>query len=242
MIQAIVFDLGNTLLRQDNLDWPKLEKAGFLNHLSIFKKRELGINLNGWSDLFYRLYEPQKKIAEKTLLEISISSIFNAMTEFYRIPKDLNLSIMVRNFFQPLINARLLFNDASAALQHLKEREIRLAVISNTHMPGILSMEVLERLNIRQYFEFAFFSSDFGWRKPHPIMFESAVNHLQLKPNQIMYVGDQPDKDVAGAGALGIKTVWINRDQIKSKKAGAKPDFTITALSELESLIKKTKR
>lgn len=242
MIQAILFDLGNTLLRQDNLDLPKLEKAGFLNHLSIFKKRELGINLNDWGDLFYRLYEPQKKIAEKTNLEISIASIFNAMTEFYRIPKDLNLPLMVRNFFQPLINARMLFHDAMPTLQFLKEHEIRLAVISNTHMPGILSMEVLERLNIKHYFEFAFFSSDFGWRKPHSIMFESAINHLHLKPNNIIYVGDQPEKDVVGAGSVGLKTAWINRDNTKLKKSAISPDYTLTTLSELDLLIKKAKR
>lgn len=50
---------------------------------------------------------------------------------------------------------------------------------------------------------------DQGWVKPEPAPFLAAIESLDLKPEEIVYVGDREDIDVEGAQAVGIKTIYI---------------------------------
>ena len=70
-------------------------------------------------------------------------------------------------------------------------------------------------------------------------MFEMASAKWNLKPSQILHVGDQLDKDVAGARSAGLRTVWVNHDRKKIKTGKIKPDREIFSLDELPAILKK---
>ena len=53
---------------------------------------------------------------------------------------------------------------------------------------------------------------------------------------EILYIGDNLKNDVLGPSKAGIKTVWVNRKNVKRKSNDAKPDFIINNLSQLEKL------
>lgn len=242
MIKAVTFDLGNTLLRQDNLDWKKLEKAGFLNHINIFEKQNLvHPTLSEWSGRYYEIAAGFEKISEKFHVEIPAERIFHIMHQHFRIPAVISTSMLLSTFFIPLMNARLLMDRAQDVLQELQDRKIRCGVISNTIVPGGLGREILDRLGILEYFEFTLYSSDCIFSKPHPLMFTTAVGRLQLKPSQILHVGDQIERDVAGARSAGIRTAWLNHDRRKLKNKEVRPDGEIHTLDELPSLLRKIK-
>jgi HAD superfamily hydrolase (TIGR01549 family) len=57
---------------------------------------------------------------------------------------------------------------------------------------------------------------DQGWVKPEPAPFLAAIESLNLKPEEIVYVGDREDVDVDGAVAVGMKTIYVGG---KSEKA-----------------------
>jgi putative hydrolase of the HAD superfamily len=50
-----------------------------------------------------------------------------------------------------------------------------------------------------------------GVAKPHPGIFEAASRAAGVLPNQVLHVGDDPQRDVHGARAAGMRTVWVNR-------------------------------
>lgn len=50
-----------------------------------------------------------------------------------------------------------------------------------------------------------------GVAKPHPGIFEAASRAAGVPPNQILHVGDDPQRDVHGARDAGMRTVWVNR-------------------------------
>jgi HAD superfamily hydrolase (TIGR01549 family) len=242
MIKAVTFDLGNTLLRQDNLEWSRLERAGLLNHISLFEKRNLKKpNFKEWTSLFYKLNTLFEDVVKVHEIEIPLDKIFKIMLEFYQIPTDIHPESMVRSFCQPLADARVMFDDTLDVLKILKNSRVPLGIISNTYVPGTIVREVLERLRILSYFDFVFFSSDYVFRKPHFVMFEAVLRHWNLRPSQVLHVGDQPDRDVAGAGNVGFKTIWIHRGRPKKGTSKIKPDAEINSLSELPALIKKIK-
>lgn len=242
MIKAVSFDLGNTLLRQDNIDWKKLEKAGFLNHISVFSKQNLKHpTLNEWSGLYEKVVVIFEKTAGKYHHEIPAEKIFQVMREYYNIPVSISTATLLSTFFIPLMNARLLMDHVRDVLQELKDAKIPCGVISNTVVPGNLAREVLERLEILDYFDFTLFSSDCIFAKPDPLMFEIAAAKWDLKPSRILHVGDQLDKDIVGGQAGGFRTVWLNHDQKKTKTNKVKPDHEIFSLDELPAVIKKIK-
>jgi putative hydrolase of the HAD superfamily len=242
MIKGVIFDLGNTLLRQDNVEWEKFERAGLANHISIFEKRDrYKPNLKEWSGRFYNLRTAFEEIAEWHNVEVPIEKIFQIMLEFYEIPADIQASSLVQSFYQPLMGARRLRHDALEALQTLSRHHLRMGVVSNTSVPGRMAREMLERLQILKFFEFTFFSSEFVFRKPNPTMFEAALNRWGLKSSSVAHIGDQLDRDVAGAGALGIRTVWLNSDRGQLKKTKFKPNLEIASLNNLGDTLKELK-
>ena len=71
----------------------------------------------------------------------------------------------------------------------------------------------------------AFFSSEVGKRKPHPAIFERALEALGVAATDAVFVGDRLYEDVRGAGELGMTTVqalWLRADE---HPEGAEPDF-----------------
>jgi putative hydrolase of the HAD superfamily len=69
----------------------------------------------------------------------------------------------------------------------------------------------IERIGIAHLFRFSISSRDCGVAKPAPEIFHAACDRLGLAPSAVLHVGDDPDLDVAGARAAGLRAAWINR-------------------------------
>jgi putative hydrolase of the HAD superfamily len=73
--------------------------------------------------------------------------------------------------------------------------------------------------------------------KPHRHMFDLCLDGFELEPSAMLHVGDNPQTDVGGAQALGIKTVWFNSQQISWPEAQPRADFEVKSLTELHELL-----
>ncbi len=72
--------------------------------------------------------------------------------------------------------------------------------------------------------------------KPRPGLFQEMLRRLDVTPQECFYVGDRQLEDVQGAGAVGIRTVWINRAGAAPDPKLPAPDYTIRSLLELPAL------
>lgn len=63
-----------------------------------------------------------------------------------------------------------------------------------------------------RYFDRAYYSHLMGLRKPHREIYETVLNDHQLRPDQLLFIDDNAD-NIAGANALGIKTLHHNPEQ-----------------------------
>jgi putative hydrolase of the HAD superfamily len=121
--------------------------------------------------------------------------------------------------------ARLLAPTTHALLESLRARGLKLGLVSNAFDPGWLLHRDLEQMGIAERLDFAVFSSEVGKRKPHPAIFEHALEALEVEPQQAVFVGDRLYEDVRGAGELGMTTVqalWFRADE---QADGREPDF-----------------
>ena len=121
--------------------------------------------------------------------------------------------------------ARQLAAHTHALLEALRGRGLKLGLVSNAFDPGWLLHRDLEQMGLAERLDFSIFSSEVGKRKPHPAIFERALEALGVAAEDTVFVGDRLYEDVRGAGELGMTTVqalWFRADE---HPEGGVPDF-----------------
>jgi putative hydrolase of the HAD superfamily len=102
-----------------------------------------------------------------------------------------------------------LYPEVVDVLTDLRAR-FQLAVISN--FDGRLRF-VLEHLGISKFFSHIFLSSEIGADKPDPEIFRRALKFIGLRPNEVLHVGDDPERDWQAAAAAGLSIFKLERQK-----------------------------
>jgi 2-haloalkanoic acid dehalogenase type II len=121
------------------------------------------------------------------------------------------------------------FEESVNVLEELK-KNYRLTLVSNTNCFSI--EPVMEKFNLRDYFDAVVLSYEVGMLKTNPKMFELVLKKLRLKKEDVVMVGDSIASDIKGAEAAGIKAVLVDRRGTRDYKN------KISKLTELKSFLK----
>ena len=100
-----------------------------------------------------------------------------------------------------------LYPEVLEVLEKLSPR-FQLSVVSN--FDGRLRM-ILEQLGVSKFFKQVFLSSELGADKPDPEIFRRALNVLRLQPNEVLHVGDDPQRDWKAGTAAGLSIFQLDR-------------------------------
>ena len=123
--------------------------------------------------------------------------------------------------------------DVPPLLRLLRERSIKVGVLSNTVWPRALHERVFRRDGVLELIDGAVYSSEIPWTKPHPEAFRAAMAAVGVTdPAACVFVGDRPYDDIFGAKSLGMRAVLIPNSTVPAYE-GAIPDAVITRLSDL---------
>ncbi|WP_330240899.1 HAD family hydrolase [Streptomyces sp. NBC_00525] len=127
-------------------------------------------------------------------------------------------------------SAWALYPDAVPVLDALAGT-YRHAVLSNSaREPQHRKLTVL---GVRDRFESLLCAAELGVAKPAPGAFLASCEALGLAAHEVLYVGNEPDIDAAGATAAGLAGVWLDRDDV-----GGRPELVrITGLDQLPGLL-----
>jgi len=121
-------------------------------------------------------------------------------------------------------NAVTLFDDVPRVLGQLGER-YAIGAITNGNAD-------VHRIGIGHHFDFVVTPAEAGAAKPDPAIFDFALGAAGVPAGSVVHVGDDPVRDVSGAAALGLRTVWMNPDG-KTWPGGRRPDAEIRSLDSL---------
>lgn len=107
-------------------------------------------------------------------------------------------------------DSRMLFNDALTTLAALKQRGFLLGVVTNRQYGGSLFVEDMQNFGLLNYFkvQHVAVSADLRVRKPNPVIFQHALDALDVPAQEAAMVGDSLGADVVGSHNLGMFTVW----------------------------------
>ncbi|GLJ49625.1 hypothetical protein SUGI_1052820 [Cryptomeria japonica] len=94
---------------------------------------------------------------------------------------------------------------AYEVLSHLRDAGVKLAVVSNF---DTRLRPILEDMDVAKLFNAIIISSEVGFEKPAPQIFQVALDQLNVAASKTVHIGDDQQADKIGAGALGIDS-WL---------------------------------
>jgi REG-2-like HAD superfamily hydrolase len=231
-LRAVFLDIGETVMRP-NPSWEGVYALAF---------REFGVEVDiddlnaalrrayhhgGWG--MEGGFDPTEATSYQRSVDIDAMAI-----------AELGLGPMPDGFYRRLAELFMvtshwhIFPDAYEALPALKERGLVVGAVSNWvwNLP-----ELLHALDLVGQFDFIAASARIGFEKPHPRIFEWALEQAAVAPHEVVHVGDHVDADVLGARQAGIQGVLIDRHGRYA--AEDVPDGTpvITTLTELLPIV-----
>lgn len=205
-VRAVFLDIGDTVMRP-NPSWEAV-------YAIAFAEFGVDVDIDALTDALHRAYhhggwgmeggfEPTEETSFQRTVAIDAAAIAELgagpMPEaFYRRLSEL---FMVTSHWH-------VFPDAYPALESLRERGLTVGAVSNWvwNLP-----ELLHALDLVRHFDFIAASARIGYEKPHPRIFEWALERAGVDPAEVVHVGDHVDADVQGARAVGIDAVLIDR-------------------------------
>jgi putative hydrolase of the HAD superfamily len=228
MIRGVVFDLDNTLT--DFMKMKDLAIQGAADAMidSGLKKtleearseinavyREMGIEYQKVFDVYL----------QRTLGHIDYKMLAAAIVG-YRRARD---------------SALVLYPHVNLTLHELIKRGLKLAVVSDAPREGAWLR--LCYLKLQHIFDVVVTYEDTLQRKPHPEPFRRVLDRLGLAPEEALMVGDWPERDVIGAKALGMKTVFARYgDTFGTQEGASGADFDITDVMDLLEIVDRFNR
>ena len=127
----------------------------------------------------------------------------------------------------------MLYDDVPEVLRGLHASGMKIGLITNSHrcLSSFQSHFALEGL-----FSVMLSSLDHGYMKPHPSIFESALQAADVDAGEAVMVGDSFSHDVEGARRLGMRGILVARSL--TARAACPPDVAvIQSLRELPALL-----
>jgi HAD superfamily hydrolase (TIGR01662 family) len=139
---------------------------------------------------------------------------------------------------------RKLFPDVLPTLQWLKERGYRLGAVTNRGYSGPRFHEEMRDLGLTELFKVTVVSCEIGYMKPHPRIFQYALERMSAEPGETVMVGDSLRADVEGAKTHGMTAIWrrpvigepLEMTEDEPEPGRAEPDYTIENIGELKGL------
>ena len=224
-IKAILFDIDNTLI-----DFIKMKEMCCEAAIDAMIKKGL---------------KAEKKQALKELYYIYRGIHFEGRDVFQRFLKKVMgrvdykiLAHGINAYRKVRFDVLETYPEVVPTLKKLKKKGLKLGVVSDA--PRVKAWTRLAAVGLDGLFDFVLTFEDVKVKKPHKIPFEKALEKLKLEPGQILFVGDNPKKDILGANKIGMKTVLAKYGQWNFSKQESEyetPDFEIEKFSEILELV-----
>lgn len=218
-LESVLFDLDNTLIDRD---------AGYVRYCRSVYRQTPGINqacseqravdllvgfdgngLRPWEDIFADVIAEWPK---------SFASVDEAMA--------LRLTLYPQSM--------ALDDKTTKLLADLRARGTKIGIVSNGSSETQHAKIASTGLN--RMVDAVVVSGDFDFRKPDPQIFEHALSEIGGRADSTIFVGDNPDADILGAAALGLRTAWVHRGR-DWPHADRDPDHIIGHVSDIWGLL-----
>ena len=246
-VKAVLFDLFNTLVLLED------EDAFYMPALKRLHKYLVGNNIDIAFEDFVRVYfEVRDKMYEETRLSLEDPHfkvrIARTLKKFgYSFDQNHPIVQVATDIFADEFNRYAMPDEQARPVLKALHGKFKLGIISNLSIPES-GMQLVEKFGLADYLDVIVISGAINKRKPSPDIFNKALDSLNVKPEEAVFVGDTPGIDIKGAKAVGFKTILIDRPsppksteslsyEIPGAREKVTPDFTVKNLKEIIRIV-----
>lgn len=235
MIKAVIFDLDDTLYRERDFVDQAFRSvaevmAGYLAKNGKAPEKEESGNLRSVKagispeELFEQMIELMEQEGR--------GEIFNRLCERYDVDIPVQELVRIYRETEPVL---VLYPDGEKFLARLEKEQIKTGLITDGNVQ--VQHNKIRALGLDQRLDVVLASYDLGLRKPDTGVYTYCLEKLGCRPEEAVYIGDNPLKDFIGAGKLGMKTVRIIRPEglhmWRTAQEGYEADRTVHLLTEV---------
>lgn len=211
MIQAVIFDLGDTLIYFDG-DW---SDAFARADLELYRSlTAAGVELD--REIFLELYHTQimtyYRERDTEFIEYTTQAILENVLEEMGVPvvpEDV-LHTSLAEMYSVFQSQWHVEEETVPVLEALKSQGYRLGLVSNASDDANVQF-LVDKAGIRSYFDQVITSAGMGIRKPDSRIFLPLLERWNLPTNRVVMVGDTLGADILGARNAGMHSVWVTR-------------------------------
>ncbi len=235
-IKCIGFDLYNTLINMDNENWNEMIGSTF----PIIKNLGYGGSFETYFKTWEEIFWGWRAYRENSHIELKSDVWWKEILGRLKITvEEADIAQLIQRSHQTLRTQIFLYPEVKELLSDLK-KDYLLACISNIS-EGDLAREDLKIFGILHLFDCVVMSSDLGIRKPSPKIFQHALNQLNIKSKEMVFIGDTLYDDIKGAKEADLlMAIHVKRDiSYFHSDYYIEADRTIKNLSELNGILKK---
>ena len=193
MIKGLLFDLDNTLI-----DFLKMKNKCCEKSVSAMIESGLPLKKDKALEILYEIYEKYGIEHQKIFQEFLKETI--GKIDYKILAKGIIAYRRVKN------SMLTTFPHVVSTLKKLKKNGFKLGVVSDA--PKLQVWLRLAELEIIDFFDVVVALKEEGEEKPSKVPFLRAAKKLNLKPEEIIFVGENPERDIFGAKSVGMKTAF----------------------------------
>jgi HAD superfamily hydrolase (TIGR01549 family) len=241
-VDVVVFDYGNTLILDPFDKIMLLKGEEFQKAIEgfgyAFERKDI---VRKWSEANLEVEYPFISHFSQEI-PIIIHALKKLGVRKYERKIAKKLLEIYRDGFKIILKRDKRLDKVKKILQELKDRGKRILVFTNDRKETARS--VFEWSGLINYIERLIVSEAIGIEKPDLRVFEYVTNVSKCPKERIVYVGDDPKKDIEPSKAFGMKAIWLKNPESLSSpwrdyraKIKQNPDFIISNLSEILNII-----
>lgn len=239
-IRALLFDVNGTLIDIET-DEGLEEIYRAIAHFLLYQ----GISLHRWEvrDLYFQLMQQQREQSREPFVEWDAVEVWREFlhikasdyTRSLSSEKREQLPLFLAQLHRGISRKRLrLFPQVQETLDQLRPR-YRMAVVSDAQ--SAFAVPELQAVGLTHYFNPIIVSGDYGYRKPDVRLFQQALNALQVRPEQALFLGNDLYHDIFGAQQAGMKAIFVSYNQSVTANQNIAPDYIISRFAELPQAV-----
>lgn len=225
MYKNIIFDAYGTLLdihtnEQNDACWEKLAE--------LLRFYDVNYTAKSLKDTYFSSCELQMTQGRKNHKhpEVDVVAVFNHILQNKGKKSNKSLATHLAQAFRAMTTEKLrLYDGVEETLSKLKKAGKKLYVLSNSQ--EVFLKPELQKLKIDRYFHGMVFSSQVGYSKPEPAIFEHLLQKYKLAKSESIYVGNDVDRDIVGAKNARLDCLWIHTNQTKDKSLKRPPKYVV---------------
>lgn len=241
-IKAVFFDIGGTLLTTT----------------AVLRKYMMEINKKHVGALGYSFTESEIDTARMKADEYILKKYKNPHRKDVIFPKimfgflgvkldDKTAKELEEDFWKEIYSRIDFIKNSIEVLSYIKKRGYKIVAITNNKKVRVVTL--LTRLRLIKFFDDIITSEEFGL-KSTTVPFLAAMERMELKPDEVLMIGNHLFEDILPAKSLGIKTVLADfgenlegtpKIDVKFSESDIKADYVIKNLIDIKGILKELK-